>query len=300
MTLETKTKPVDIKTGRVTTEGDTLFFEVREPAQATIHPPLLMIAPGGGDGWQYSYVADILADEYKVITYDRRANGRSTMNSPVNFEISQQSRDAVAVLHAAGEQSAFVFGNSSGAVIALDIAKTQPQICRAVVAHEAPLPRVLPDSHHWQRFFANVNAMAYNLSPSLAALRFMLGIHVPVGKLIQASRGVNKHSQASSEPYLRAKIATEILVKHELLPVTNYLPDNAQIQKNGVRVYLAVGEWGLERKTWYVKAAQILSEQLGSELVIFPGHHGSFMDLPEEWAAVLRKILQNAETKLMD
>jgi hypothetical protein len=43
------------------------------------------------------------------------------MNDPQNFEVSQQSRDAVAVLRAAGETSAFVFGNSSGAVIALDL-----------------------------------------------------------------------------------------------------------------------------------------------------------------------------------
>lgn len=98
-----------------------------------------MIAPAGGDGWQYAFVADILADEYKVITYDRRANARSTMNAPQNFEISQQSRDAVAVLHAAGETPAFVFGNSSGAVIALDMAKTQPQAVRELWCMNRPL-----------------------------------------------------------------------------------------------------------------------------------------------------------------
>ena len=32
-----------IQPGRVTTEGDTLFFEVRGPEQGTRHPPLLMI-----------------------------------------------------------------------------------------------------------------------------------------------------------------------------------------------------------------------------------------------------------------
>src|SRR4029434_3804609 len=115
------TQQVMIQCGRVRTEGDDLYYEVRGQGQ-----PLLMIAPGGGDGWHYSYVADILADEYKVITYDRRANARSTMHDPQNFEISQQSRDALAVLRAVGEESAFVFGNSSGAVIALDMAKTQP------------------------------------------------------------------------------------------------------------------------------------------------------------------------------
>jgi len=284
---------VNVQSGRVTTEGDDLYYEVRTQGQTDGKPPLLMIAPGGGDGWQYSYVADILADEYKVITYDRRANARSTINAPLNFEISQQSRDAVAVLHAAGETSAFIFGNSSGAVIALDIAKTHPQVVRAVVVHEAPVPRLLPDAGKWQRFFASVYAMAFNISPSLAALHFMFGIQVPVGQLIKATKGVNIHRKQSSERYISSRDATEILVKHELLPVTNYMPDVNRIKKNGVRVIIAVGKWGLDRKTWYVKAAQIMAEQLGCELVTFPGHHGSFMDIPEEWAAVLRGILKD-------
>src|SRR5262245_48466319 len=135
-----------IQSGRVTTEGADLYYEVRGAGE-----PLLMIAPGGGDGWQYSWIADILADEFKVITYDRRANARSTMNAPQNFEIGQQSRDAVAVLRAAHETSAFVFGNSSGAVIAVDLAKTQPQAVRAIVAHEPPLARVHPHARTWQR-----------------------------------------------------------------------------------------------------------------------------------------------------
>src|SRR5512133_1096615 len=94
---------VSVQSGRVTTEGDDLYYEVRGQGQ-----PLLMIAPGAGDGWQYSFVADILADEYKVISYDRRANARSTMNQPQNFELSQQSGDAIAVLRSVGEESAFV------------------------------------------------------------------------------------------------------------------------------------------------------------------------------------------------
>ena len=285
----TKTS-IPIQTGRVTTEGDSLFYEVRGQGA-----PLLMIAPGGGDGWQYAAVAEILAGEYKVITFDRRANGRSTINAPQNFEISQQSRDALAVLRAAGEESAFVFGNSSGAVIALDMARTQPQAVRAVIAHEAPLPRVLPNPQKWQAFFSGVYRTAYRFGPSLAALQFMLGIQVPVMQLIKASRGVNAHQKQSSPPYLSAKEATAVLVKMELLPVTNYLPDVARIRQNGVRVFIAVGQWGLARKTWYVQAAQILAHQLGAPLVTFPGHHGSFMDMPQEWAAALREVLRQAQ-----
>src|SRR6266498_5081172 len=285
-----KTQRGTMQSGRVTTEGDNLYYEVRGQGE-----PLLMIAPGGGDGWQYSFVANILADEYKVITYDRRANARSTMNEPQNFEISQQSRDAVAVLRAVGETSALVFGNSSAAVIALDMAKTQPQAVRALVAHEAPLPRVLPNARKWQRFFASVYLTAFRFGTSLAALRFMLGTELPVIQMIKATGGINSHRKQSSERYISDQDAAEVLVKWELLPVTNYLPDFEKIKHNGVRVFIAVSKYGVDRKAWYAQVAQILAEKLGCELLTFPGHHGSFMDMPDEFAATLRSVLHKVE-----
>jgi pimeloyl-ACP methyl ester carboxylesterase len=285
-------KHVSIQSGRVTTEGDDLYYEVRGRGK-----PLLMIPPAGGDGWQYSYVADILADEFKVITYDRRANARSTMNFPQNFEISQQSRDAVAVLNSVGETSAFVVGNSSGAVIALDMAKTQPQAIRAVIVHEAPVVRVHPQHKKWQRFFARVYLTGFRYGSSLAAFRFMLGVQLPVRKLIKATSNVNTHRKQSRERYISSKDATDFLVKQELLPVTNYQPDAELIKKNGVKVFIAIGTWALEKKTWYALANQILAKQLGCEQVTFPGHHGSFMDMPVEWAAALRSVLHKAEAE---
>jgi len=293
MSLPKTLELVKIQSGRVTTEGDDLYYEVRGQGQ-----PLLMIPGGGGDGEYYAAVADILSNEYKVITYDRRANARSTMNAAQNFEISQQSRDAVAVLHAAGETSAFIFGNSSGAVIALDMAKTQPQAVRAVVAHEAPIPRLLPEGKKWQRFFAGVYLTAFRFGPSLAALQFILGIQVPVRKLTKAQNQANEYAKSlpehSIEPHISPKVAVEVLTKLELLPVTNYLPDVERIKQNGVRVFIAVGKWGLDKKAWYVEAARILAEQLGCELITLPGHHGSFMDMPEEWASAFRGVLYKA------
>src|SRR5262245_15603751 len=119
-----------MQSGYVTTEGDDLYFEVRGQDQ-----PLLMIPGGGGDGQSYAATAQLLSEDFKVIIYDRRAGGRSTMNHPDHFDVAQQSRDAVAVLQAVGETSSYVLGNSSGAVIALDMATTYPEAVRAIVAH---------------------------------------------------------------------------------------------------------------------------------------------------------------------
>ena len=287
------TKEVTMQSRRVTMEGDELYYEVRGQGQ-----PLLMIPGGSGDAWLYSFVADILSDEYKVITYDRRANSRSTMNDPQNFEISQQSRDAVAVLRAAGEQSAFVFGNSSGAVIALDVAKTQPQVVRAVVSHEPPIVRVHPKARKWQRFFAGVYWMAFRFGSYLAGLRFTFGIGLPIRQLIKAqttAKYAESHREQSSERRISSKDANDLLVKQELLPVTNYLPDVAMIKKNGVRVFMAAGKMSLEKKRFYAETAPILAEKLGCEMVTFPGHHVSYLDTPDEWAATLRSVLHKAE-----
>jgi pimeloyl-ACP methyl ester carboxylesterase len=284
------TKHTHMHPGRVTTEGDDLYYDVRGYGE-----PLLMIAPAGGDGWQYAAVADRLAHEFKVITYNRRANARSAMHPPQNFEISQQSRDAMAVLHAAGEASAFVFGNSSGAVIALDMAKTAPHAVRAVMAHEPPLVRVQPHASTWQRFFARVYWTGCHVGSSLAALQFMLGVGLPVRQLIRATKDLNNHRKHSRERYIGSKTAADILIQLELLSVTNYLPDVEQIKRNGVRIVMAAGKQLLHKRRFYAETAPILAQQLGCELVTFPSHHGSFLDMPDVWAATLRDVLHQAE-----
>jgi pimeloyl-ACP methyl ester carboxylesterase len=286
------TKNKNIECGYVTNEGDNLYYEVRGQGK-----PLLLIP--AGEGKYYSELADLLSNEYKVITYDRRANGRSTINNPQNFEIGQQSRDALAVLHAVGEKSSFVFGNSAGAVIALDMAKAYPSAVRAVIAHEAPMARMHPDTQKWQRFFASVYLTAFRFGSAAASFRFMFGAQVPVMKMIKASKKADEYIRSyykpSDEHHKSQKDESDVSMKLELLPVTNYMPDVEKLRNNGVKVFMAVGEWSLNKKTWYAISNKVLAEKLGCELVVFPGHHGSLADMPDEWAFTLRNVLRKAE-----
>ena len=129
-------------TSIVKANGADLYVERRGDG-----PPLLMIAGGGGDGGALTTLAGIMAASYTVITYDRRGNSRSPLyHDPVKITIAGQSTDAVAVLRASGFGSARIFGNSGGAIIALDLAAHHPHAVDVVVAHEPPLPRVLPDA----------------------------------------------------------------------------------------------------------------------------------------------------------
>lgn len=121
--------------------GADLYFERRGSG-----PALLLIVGGGGDCGYYDGLAEVLAAEFTVLSYDRRGNSRSRLHgSPAPVAMAQQSADALAVLDAAGISSALVFGNSGGASIALDLAARHPDRVEAAVAHEPPVPAVLPD-----------------------------------------------------------------------------------------------------------------------------------------------------------
>lgn len=277
--------------GKVTLEGDDLYFEIRGQGQ-----PLLMIPGGGGDGKWYSLVANILSDEYKVITYDRRANARSTMNQPESFDIHQQSRDAAAVIQAAGETTAFVFGNSSGAVIALDMAITQPEAVRTVIVHEPPIASMHPEANKWKKFFAKVYLTSFRFGASVAMLRFVLGTGL-LHTTIQSAKATklfnnNSHGNEENVPRISSRDSAEYFVKQELLPVTNYSPDFSKLKENKVKVIMAAGRMSLDQRRFYAQTVPVLSESIGCDMVIFPGHHGSYMDMAEEWAAALRMVLQ--------
>jgi hypothetical protein len=78
-----------------------------------------------------------------------------------------------------------------------------------------------------------------------------------------------------------------------MLPFSNYQPDLRRIKQNGVRVVMAAGQLTLTKKKFYGQTAPILARRLGGECVTFPGHHLSYFDLAEEWAATLRGVLHN-------
>ncbi|MGO4789269.1 alpha/beta fold hydrolase [Paenibacillus sp. 2KB_20] len=272
-----------VKSGRVKTEGDELYYEIRGEGE-----PLLMIYGGSGDAGFFSYVADILADEYQVITYDRRGNSRSTRNDPIYFEVSQQARDAVAVLKAVGHQSAYVFGSSGGAIFALEMATRHPQSVKAMVIHEPPVIRVLPDAEKWQRFFANVYRTSFRFGVQMASFRFNLSLSIPFSAYKSVPKDFQKRAtEANNESFF---------IRHDMIPSVSYMPDIERIKQNGVKMIAAAGKMTLEKKKYYGRTVPILAEMLNCEMVTFPGHHLSFFDMPQEWAAELRDVLHRVST----
>ncbi|MFC0529437.1 alpha/beta fold hydrolase [Phytohabitans kaempferiae] len=152
---------------RLPVPGATLHYEVRGAG-----PVLLLICGGVYDAAAFAPLAERLADRYTVVTYDRRGNSRSPLDgAPGPQSIEEHGDDAYRVLGAAGVSAttpAYVFGNSSGAIIGLELAARHPELVRVLVAHEPPLFELLPERDHWREVLREV-AAAFQEGGSAAA-----------------------------------------------------------------------------------------------------------------------------------
>lgn len=80
-------------------------------------PALVLVGAAWNDRMSAVPLAQLLADEFGVYTYDRRGRGGSGDTAP--YAVERELEDLAAVIEAAGG-SAYAFGVSSGAALALE------------------------------------------------------------------------------------------------------------------------------------------------------------------------------------
>jgi len=107
-------------------DGAVLHYEVVGDG-----PAVLLVQGVGvaGSGWRPQM--DGLADRYRLLAWDHRGLGRSTMGrDPLTIE--RMGKDALALMDAAGFERAHVVGHSMGGVIAPQIALDAPRRVRSL------------------------------------------------------------------------------------------------------------------------------------------------------------------------
>ena len=262
-----------LTTGTVVAEGAEIYFERRGRG-----PGLLLIAGGGGDAGSYSEIADSLADEYTVLTYDRRGNSRSRLRAdPTKLRVEEQRADALAVLEYNGISSASVFGSSSGAVIGLDLAARSPHAVELLVAHEPPVVSVLDDAEQWLAFFEELDRIVEEQGVGPALMKFM------------SSVGRAENEPRPAELMQRLAGNWDFFARYEMRPVVEFVPDLEALGESEVPVVFAGGHES--RSYYYCRAGEALAARLGVDFVEFPGHHMAYLDDAESFVPILRQIL---------
>jgi pimeloyl-ACP methyl ester carboxylesterase len=104
--------------------------------------PLLVLHGNGGSVASASAFYGELSKKYKVIAIDNRAQGKSTdTNEPLNYDI--MASDINALLDQIHVDSAFIWGQSDGAILGLLMAMDYPKKAKRVIAYGV---NTLPDS----------------------------------------------------------------------------------------------------------------------------------------------------------
>jgi pimeloyl-ACP methyl ester carboxylesterase len=269
-------KSSPIKKEKVITEGAEIYCERRG------HGPLLVLLIHGAmeDAGFYSSAADILAEKYTVVSYDRRCNSRSSGNRDVDMTVSQQARDAVSIIKAMGFDKAIVVGRSGGAVIGLELAATRPELIDFLIVHEAPVIELLPGpkAQRWRTFVDEIYAKSQREGWQTAQTEFMSSlINVP---------------DKPYPPDLNERLSgnVDFFFKHEFKAFYQYQPNIESIRNHDVKMVTGTGRDSDD--AYYVQTTRALSARLGCENVDFPGHHDVSFWMPEEFANAIMSTLK--------
>ncbi|RZB14658.1 alpha/beta hydrolase [Streptomyces sp. F001] len=271
--------------GSLRVNGATLHYEVRGQG------PLLLLIPGGtGGAASFDGIADDLAAEYTVASYDPRGMSRSTLDDPeAEQRVAEHADDAFRMLELLSPgEPARVFGASSGAIAALHLLITHPERIACVVAHEPPAVEVLPDASEHRALIARVQETfhAQGLMPAMAM--FAAGLKKdgdttePKAEIKLPPQPAARAEQTMANlPYFVGRIVPSFM---------SYAPDVHRLEALSGRLVLACGQDS--RGELPYRPAAFLAERLGTELQHFPGGHTGLTTHPAEFGELLRKTFR--------
>ncbi|MFY4695284.1 alpha/beta fold hydrolase [Burkholderia glumae] len=260
-------------------DGALLYCELRGEG-----PPFLMISGAGGDAGYYARVADVLSDAFTVITYDRRANSRSTGARDQSLQLSQQAEDAKTIIDRLAGGDAFVFGNSAGAIIGLELASRHPESVRALIAHEPPALKTLPESDPCRDFFDRIGAIFKEA-----------GLHAAMEKFLSTHRGDSL--QAWPQDLAQRVLGNfDYFFRCEWASLGQFVPNFEALRS--VHLPIVLGAGSEDRGLYYARPSIEIAKRIDATWVEFPGVHLEFVKRPEIFAAALRPLLTQLHDRI--
>ncbi len=267
---------LSVGTRSVSVPGARLHYEVRGDG------PLLLVIGSPMAAAEFAPLADALAADHTVVTYDPRGYAASHVDDPdAPSSVEQRADDVRAILDDLGAKSADLFGSSGGAVTGLALVARWPGRIRTLVAHEPPLLELLDDAVV-QR--ANTEAIIDTFHRD--------GVHAAWGHFMR-NAGFDMPTDAAPPT---APEVSEDEMRHsarffdiDLRPTCAYRPDIDALTAGPSRIVVGIGAESGPLLTHRTSTA--LARHLGTAPVEFPGDHGGFIGASTKFADVLRRVL---------
>ncbi len=254
----------------------TLYYEVRGTG------PLVALVGSPMDADSFAPLADLLAVDHTVLTTDPRGIHRSPLHDPEQESTPERRADDLArLLVHLGLGPAAVFGSSGGAVTALALAQTRPELAHTVIAHEPPLDELLDDR----------DELRAQLDKTIAAYRSGDALGAWTTFLTSANLPVPPEMMVATEPQQIADERRWFL--HELAATTRWIPDHTALRASPTRVVVGIGSDSAGEEC--DRTSRALAALLGVEPTMFPGGHIAFAEDPDGFVVRLREVLARAD-----
>jgi len=267
--------------------GATLYFEVRGSG-----PVLLCISGGPTDAGVFTDLAGRLSDRYTVVSYDQRGHSRSALDGqPGDIPVAVHADDAAAILAAAGDEPAYVYGSSGGGTIGLELVARRADLVRTLVAHEAPVMELLPDAARWRSAFADISE-TYRREGVFPAMGKFGAVVEEGGPKYSEEMQQTPPTPEAEEMMGRMAGNFDLFIAHEMRQIGGYVPDIDALRNLPTRIVSAAGETSGEQAAR--RAAVALAERLGIAVTYLPGSHGGWGSDPQEFADQLHEVFQEA------
>ncbi len=269
----------EVARGVVRVNGAEIYHEIRGAG-----PSVLLIAPAGGDGGVFDSIADLLADEFTVVTYDRRGNSRSPR--PAGWEkttMEEQADDAAWLIRTTKVAPAAVFGTSSSGMIALDLVIRHPGILRGAILHETGLFSVL----------ANPGEVMALLQSTIQRGVETSGPGGGVEALLRLACGDTTYEALDQVVRERLRDNADVFL-HIESSLFEYRPDEVSLAAVRLPVHVATGEAPFP---FFSEIAEWIASRLKTKPRTLPGSHGGYIDHPQATADALRPLLRQMTVK---
>lgn len=290
--MTTATEPA---TRTLDVPGATLTYDVRPGSGPDATPLFLIGSPMGAAG--FTSLAGHFGDR-TIITYDPRGSERSTKDDPSTESTPEQHADDLhRIIGEVGLGPVDLFASSGGAVNALALVAKHPEVVRTLVAHEPPLATILPDQDNAK---AAVRAIADSYQRSgfgagMAHFMAITGHRGPFPDDIgqQPAPDPSMFGMPTDDDGTR----NDVMLFQNIVTCTHYEPDFEALKAASTRIIPAAGSESEGEMA--NRGGHAVAERLGTDVAIFPSHHGGFLGgeygwpgQPEEFAARLRDVLE--------
>ena len=239
---------------------------------------VLMVHGIISDASFFDGAADVLKDKYKVIAYDRRGYGKNE-DTLQQFTVAAQAEDAANVIKMYSDGPAWVFGNSAGGLISIELALKFPELVKGLILLEPSL--VYDDEsvrliEEWNREL-NGYVESKKIKRALPAFSRVIGGEASAEKMTL---------EQMKQTY---KNLTNFMYG-ELNEVQHYRPDIETVR--GIKCPVKIFVTADGQDSIFAKTSVAGAKTVGWDIIEVPGRHNMAKEKATEFAGALDETIE--------